>query len=141
MKRILLYLFAALVLLGAAGTGYLYLSSRQAKAEDGDAPQRPARTHAYDPGGVFITNLQDSRRFFKVSLVLEMETQKHTRELEQARHRVRDGILEVLSGYTEEEIRREDSRSRVRDDLREVLSDTLGFEGLLDIYFHEFVIQ
>lgn len=141
MKRIFIYLFAAVVLLGAAATVYLYISSRQAPAEDAKAPQRPARTHAYDPGGVFITNLQESRRFFKVALVLEMETQNQAQELERERHRVRDSILQVLSGYSEEEIRSPDSRSRVRDDLRQMLTQDMGFEGLLDIYFQEFVIQ
>lgn len=140
MKRILIYLFAAAVLLGAAVTGYLYLSSRQAP-KDNDAPQRPARTHAYDPGGVFITNLQDSRRFFKVALVLEMEAQNQAKELERERHRVRDSILEVLSGYSEAEIRELNSRSRVREDLRHMLTEEMGFEGLVYIYFHEFVIQ
>jgi len=96
---------------------------------------------SYDPNGDFITNIKDSKRLLKVSIVIEMEDKKKIEYMTSNNYKIRDVIIEVLSRLSEEDIRKDHARVDLKGDLREEICSKLSLDGIVDIYFNEFVTQ
>ncbi len=147
MKKFI-WIFLIVLLLLAAGVILLlwnpFMGSTPVDAEDAEDAEeavRPKNVVSYDPGGTFITNLKDSRRFLKVSLIIELENKKQVSSMTKENYRIRDTISYILSSYTEDEVREEGIREHLKLEIRENLEEKIDIKGIVDIFFNEFIIQ
>ena len=132
MKKIIIIIIA--VLLVAAGTVYfLFLK-----------PAPEPETSFYSPGESFVTNIKDSLRLLKTSVVLEVSTtelEEVTEYLKQNNHVLRDIIVFTLREKSEDELRSMEVQDGLREEIRKNISEKMGIDYLQKVYFNDFVIQ
>jgi flagellar FliL protein len=100
-----------------------------------------ADTVSYSPGDAFITNLKGSKQLLKAAIVIEMDSNKEIAYMTKHNYKIRDLIIENLSGLTAEDMMKNDIRDTLKTRIRKNLEDTLAVKGIIEIYFDEFVTQ
>lgn len=106
----------------------------------------------YSPGDYFVTNLLDSSRFFKTTVVLVVEEDKKFLEkLTKENAQIRDSIIFILRSLSEEDVSGPGSEQTLRqliiDELNECLMDPEEYanpnarDKIVDVYFNDFVLQ
>ena len=132
MKKIIIIIIAVLVV--AAGVAYfLFLK-----------PAPEPETSFYSTGENFVTNIKDSLRLLKTSVVLEIsttDTETVTEYLTENNHVLRDIIVFALREKTEDELRSLGIEEQLREEIRKSISEKMGIDYLQKVYFNDFVIQ
>jgi flagellar FliL protein len=136
-KTMAIILAIALLGLGALG-GSLYM--KMTGSNDADSGKM-ADTVSYSPGDAFITNLKGSKQLLKAAIVIEMDSNKEIAYMTKHNYKIRDLIIENLSGLTAEDMMKNDIRDTLKTRIRKNLEDTLAVKGIVEIYFDEFVTQ
>lgn len=98
----------------------------------------------YPPGESFVTNIRDSQRLLKVTVVLEVlstDTEELLLHLKDNNHIIRDVIVFTLREKTEDELRAMGVEDELREEIKSNLVDQMGMEELQKVYFNDFVIQ
>jgi flagellar FliL protein len=132
MKKILIIVIAALIVAGAA----VYLLFLM--------PPPAAETVYYVPGDYFVTNIADSTRLLKTTIVLELSTTDPDgvkAYLTENNHILRDIIVFTLRSKTEEELRSNEIEKTLRDEIVNNLESKMGLDYIVTIYFNDYVIQ
>ncbi len=132
MKKILIIVIVAVILAGAA----VYLLFLM--------PPPAAETVYYVPGDYFVTNIADSTRLLKTTIVLELKTaeaDKVKEYLTENNHIIRDIIVFALRSKTEDELRSNEIEKTLRDELVNSLESKMGLDYIETIYFNDYVIQ
>lgn len=132
MKKILIIVIVVMILTGVAG--YLLFLM----------PPPAAETIYYVPGDYFVTNITDSTRLLKTTIVLELSTaeaDKVTEYLTENNHILRDIIVFTLRSKTEDELRSNGIEETLRTELVNNLESKMGLDYIVTIYFNDYVIQ
>ena len=132
MKKILIIVIVVMILTGVAG--YLLFLM----------PPPAAETIYYVPGDYFVTNIADSTRLLKTTIVLELSTaeaDKVTEYLTENNHILRDIIVFTLRSKTEDELRSNGIEETLRTELVNNLESKMGLDYIVTIYFNDYVIQ
>lgn len=95
----------------------------------------------YSPGEYFVTNVKDSNRLLKTSVVLELDSKKMREELSEKNTLIRDTIIFILRELNEEEVRAPDVQDKLRERLKNALNEQLGTEHVIGILFNDFVMH
>jgi flagellar basal body-associated protein FliL len=131
-KKVIIIVVLVLVV-GAAAAYFLLFSG----------PKEP-QTSYYTPGDYFVTNIKDSTRLVKVTLVLGISTPEPTKaqeELTEVNHVIRDIIVFTLRDKTENELRSDSIKDTLNTELVKKLNEGLDVDFITTIYFNDFVIQ
>lgn len=132
MKKILIIIGVVLVVAGAAAY-FLFL-----------APPPEPETMYYVPGDYFVTNISDSTRLLKSTIVIEISTTdtKGVNEyLTENNHIIRDIIVFTLRSKPEAELRSNGIEDTLRTEIVENLKEKMGLDYITTIYFNDYVIQ
>ena len=132
MKKIIIIAAIALVVVAAA-VYFLFLQP----------PPKP-ETSYYTPGDYFVTNIKDSSRLLKATIILEVmstKTEEVTEYLTENNHIIRDNILATLRNKTEDQLREASSQDALRDEIIDNLNQQMEIDYLTTLYFNDFVIQ
>jgi flagellar basal body-associated protein FliL len=132
MKKILIIILAVVVVAGAA-VYFLFLTP----------PPKP-ETIFYVPGDYFVTNIADSTRLLKATIVMEISTtepDKVTDYLTENNHIVRDIIVFTLRSKTEGDLRSDGIEETLRTEIVKNLESKMGLDYITTIYFNDYVIQ
>lgn len=132
MKKIIIIIAVALVVAGAA----VYLLFLM--------PPPAPETFYYVPGDYFVTNIADSTRLLKTTIVLEISAPKPdevTAYLTENNHILRDVIVFTLRSKTEDELRSNDIEKTLRLEIVDNLESKMGLDYIETIYFNDYVIQ
>ena len=129
----------AIALLGVGVLGG-FLLMKWKGSENAD-PGRLEDTVSYSPGDPFITNLKGSKQLLKAAIVIEMDSKKEIAYMNKHNYKIRDLIISNLSGLTAEDMEKDDIREILKDRIRKSLEDGLSVNGIVEIYFNEFVTQ
>ena len=132
MKKILIIVGVVIVVAGAA-VYFLFL-----------APPPQPETMFYVPGDYFVTNISDSTRLLKATIVLEISTTDPTgvtKYLTENNHIIRDNIVFTLRSKTEEELRSQGIEEQLRTEIVNNLKSKMGLDYITTIYFNDYVIQ
>lgn len=136
MNKKVMIIILVLVL---AAAGVLYFTVFKGEDEE---PVRPEDNYySYVPGDYFITNVKDSSRLLKVTIVLQLDSNKLEEKLKKEQYIIRDNILFYLRSLREEDILSEDIEDNLRANLKPILNEALGFESIVNIYFNDFVMS
>jgi len=131
-KKVIIIVVIALVAVGAAA--YFLFLSGPGEPKDG----------FYTPGDYFVTNIKNSERLVKVTLVLGISTPdlvKAQKQLTEVNHVIRDIIVFSLREKTEDELRADSIKETLNKELVKKLNEWLGIDYITTIYFNDFVIQ
>ena len=132
MKKIIIIILVALAVAGAA-VYFLFL-----------APPPEPETSYYVPGDYFVTNIKDSTRLLKTTIVLELSTTDPdvaTKYLTEHNHILRDIIVFTLRSRNEDELRSDGIENDLRKEIVDSLKSQMGLDYIQTIYFNDYVIQ
>lgn len=133
MNKKVIIIIVLLLVVGGAAVYFLLLSG----------PSEP-KAGFYTPGDYFVTNIKDSTRLVKVTLVLGIsapDPAKAQEELTEVNHVIRDIIVFTLRDKTEEDLRSDSIKDVLNTELVKKLNEGLGVDFITTIYFNDFVIQ
>lgn len=132
------FIIIVLILVAAVGA-VLYFTVFNKEDEE---PVRPEDNYySFVPGDYFITNVKDSSRLLKVTVVLQLDSDKLEEKLKKEEYIIRDKILFYLRSLREEDILRDTIEEELRAALTPILNEALGFESIVNIYFNDFVMS
>ena len=91
----------------------------------------------------FIVNLlsDSGRRYLKVQINLELESEAQMEEMEQKVPLIRDIIIRVLSSKTFDEITTETGKARLKEEIKNDINPRLIDGQVRNVFFTDFVIQ
>lgn len=107
----------------------------------------PAAAEALGPVNIefkpFIVNLNDSggKRFLKLTMSIEAETEALATEINNKMPQFRDVILLLLSSLSYDDIATLDGKMRLRNQMLNRINTQLTAGKIRNIYFSEFVVQ
>lgn len=95
------------------------------------------------PLDTFVVNLADTsgKRYLRATMQLELAPEQTAESFEQRLPQIRDVILTILPTKTFADIRTVDGKTALRSEIMQRLNTLLNVEGVVNIYFTEFVIQ
>jgi len=156
-NMVLIIIVGLLVLLLAGGglAAYLLLGSDSTPAPQTQQPQANSGSSASArstnlisigpmyPMDAFIVNLlsESGSRYLKVSLDIELSTNKLAQEMDAKRSVVRDIIIRTLSSKTFEEVSTLKGKERLKDEIVARLNEVLADGHVRNIFFTDFVVQ
>lgn len=134
MNKKVLIIIIAVVLVGAAAAAFFLLQPKEVKQ------------FYISPGDAFVTNVLDSDRLIKTSVVL-LTNDDQTEFLGEHNSAVRDTILSVLRGTSETEYRDANLQTMLSDKIVAKLNEQFPPEEadelpkFAKVYFNDFVMQ
>lgn len=139
MKKAFIYILGSLLLFGLGAVLGMQISNSNSDVVRSEVSTK--KTISYEPGDDFITNLSNSKKLLKTSIVIEVNNKKEIAYMTKNNYKVRDIIVDVLSQVTEEEVLKADIRNELKKEIHEELKTRLGLNGIVDVYFNDFVTQ
>ncbi|MGI5877262.1 MAG: flagellar basal body-associated FliL family protein [Christensenellales bacterium] len=114
----------------------------QQQAEEGPSDgATPEPLICYSIEDPFITNMKDSKRYVKASIVLGLSREEDVETLKNYDYIVKDAIIRILRDITESEYANSRSQQILGDRICEELNGELQVAGIKKVYFKEFVIS
>lgn len=89
----------------------------------------------------FIVNLQNGRRYLKVSIHVEMSQATLSTELDSKRVAIRDTILSILSSKSLEEVSTAKGKEKLKEEIADRMNEFLVDGKVVNVFLTEFVIQ
>jgi len=130
---ILILLLVLTILLVAVGAAYYFLVIYDGSS----SAQKPIYKTTLD---TYTVNLADNnfRRYIRLTVTLEYDYEKLSKEIEEKKHRINDAVISYLTtkraaDMTDKEV--------VRQDLEGVINSILTSGQVTGLYFEEFIIQ
>ncbi|MDI3508951.1 MAG: flagellar protein FliL [Clostridiales bacterium] len=139
-NKSLLWITMIVILAAAAIVAYYMASSSDASGQN----IAENKTEIFMPtikDGSFVTNLKNSRRFLKVTMVIEVANSAILDEFTSKDYMVNDIIVSVLSSKTDEEAAEDGFQTKLKNEIISALNKRFGEGAAVNIYFNEFVIQ
>lgn len=133
-KKKIVIIAAALAVVIAAGSAIYFFVLRKSGPE---VPQ----LYDYAIEDAFVTNVKDSTKLFKATVILVVNQDKLDELLDANQYVVRDTVLFILRDLTEEDIRSSDIQDRLRVTIPEALNRALQIDNVVSVYFSDFVMQ
>ena len=133
------------VILGLGGFfGYTMFIKKDDEAQNNAKKQAVKATVIYSLKS-FIVNLMDKsgvgKRYLKLTMELEIESEKSRTMIDGMKPQVRDAILLMLSSQTIKEINSVEGKLALKQRIIESLNGIFGETIIHRIYFTEFVVQ
>jgi len=147
MKMKKIWIILAIVVLTAICTTLLLVlipKPEKVQGENTKEPEvsiEPVGTYSYDIDSAFVTNMKDSTRFVRASISLVLNSEEDISILENNIYIVRDRIIAILRGTTEEEYLDNTSQEDLRYKIKEELGLCLDIGSIEEVYFTELVVQ
>ncbi|MEL7608592.1 MAG: flagellar basal body-associated FliL family protein [Bacillota bacterium] len=135
MKKIIIILLAVLLI----GAGVVIFILMQPEKEP-----EVFKSH-YETGDYFITNVKESEKLLKTTIVLEVDKAAEDEEfyafLEENNHVIRNNIISILREKNEKELRTDDSMRALATEISKSINETLGIDNVKTVFFTEYVLQ
>lgn len=138
-KKIIIIAAAAALLLAAGAAVYFFFFRNGEESEKGR--EKPEEYYEYAIKNSFVTNVKESSKLFKTTIVLVADEEGLDEFFEAKQSTVRDVILFMLRELTEEDIESADIQESLRVSIPAALNEALGVENITSIYFTDFVMQ
>lgn len=104
------------------------------------SPEEPKISY-YSPGDFFVTNIKDSTRLLKTTIVIELTKENEDEYLTKNNHVIRDVVVFTLREKTEEELRSTGFQDELRSEIVSMLTEKMEIDCIQTIYFNDYVIQ
>jgi flagellar basal body-associated protein FliL len=134
MKKTPLIIIILVIALGV-GAYFLFFNKKDAEEE------QEVILYNYAIKDAFITNVKDSNKLFKTSVILVVNEKDMDAFLEENLYTIRDTILFILRNLTEDEITSTDVQDTLRQDIAKALNTALDTGSIVSVKFGDFVMQ
>lgn len=135
MPKKLMIIIGAVLLIGGAVAVYFFVLRGSNQEEE------PVVVYNYAIENAFVTNVKDSTKLFKTTVILVVNEEGMEETLDANIYIIRDTILFIMRNLTEEDISSSDIRDRLRNSIPAALNDALQIENVISVYFSDFVMQ
>ncbi len=133
-KKVLIIIIAV-VLLAAIGGGAYFLFLR------GDDAPPPEVVAYYPQSDSFITNVNESSKLLKTTIVLVANTEELQPVLDANQFVIRNEILFILRGLTETDVKDTEVEAKLGNAIVTRLNEVLEIENIKSVLFTDFVMQ
>ena len=113
----------------------------QQQTEELSVDATPAPLISYGIEEPFITNMKDSKRYVKASIVLGLSQEEDVETLTTYDYILKDAVIRILRDITETEYANSRCQQTLGDRIREELNRELQIASIQKVYFKEFVIS
>ena len=150
-SKLMLYVVLGIVVLLLAGGGFYayttFLNPPKPQVTEDTTVMKPEQLTntvgemlALEP---FVVNLSDpqAKRYLKVSISLELESQEAVDRATKMVPKLRDMVIILLTSLTFEEVMTPEGKVQIRDELLERFNQILRPDRVRNIYFTDFVVQ
>ena len=141
--KILILAFIGLLLAGGGLVAYILLTDEPPVGKEAQASQ-PAQKHAVTmPLEPFLVNLGDkeSRRYLKLKVELEVDSEGTAKELEKSLPRIRDALILLLSSKTYLDLSTYEGKQQLKQEIKTRITALPGGSKVSEVFFTEFVAQ
>jgi flagellar FliL protein len=106
-------------------------------------PEPPIVYAYYSTGEAIVTNVKDTNRLFKTSvvLVLNSDDDKLNEDLVNRNAVIRDALIFILREMSEDEILQVGSKDEIRQAMITSLNTRLAIDNVVGILFNDYVMQ
>jgi flagellar FliL protein len=142
--KILLLLLLFFVLAGGGGLAYIVFVDDAPPPAPGAKKAKPTEApKALMPLEPFLVNLADkeTRRYLKLKLELEVDSEKSIKELEKSLPRLRDALILLFSSKNYAEIASAEGKQQLKAEVLKRLAPLPGGNKISGAYFTEFIAQ
>jgi flagellar basal body-associated protein FliL len=130
MKKLAI-IIALFVVIGGAALYFFMFSGEQ---------EKPEVRVAYSPGEYFTTNVKESSRLLKTTVVLIVNEEGLEEMLKKENARIRDTIVFILRDLKEEDIKGTGTKDELRERIIAELNERLGIDNFVEVLFNDFVM-
>jgi flagellar protein FliL len=141
--KILIMGFLGLLFIGGGLVAYVLVTDEPPVGQEAQAGQVPLDhrvTMALDP---FLVNLADreSRRYLKLKVELEVDSEGSQEELKKFLPHIRDGLILLLSSKTYLDLATVEGKQQLKEEIKKRVSALPGGKKVSNVFFTEFVAQ
>lgn len=150
-SNLLLMVMMLVNMLGVAGVLVYMLLFQKSEAPAAAAAPPPVPAEVMPEGrfgplvelNPIVANLadEDSTRYAKVTLNLEVANEEQAAEVEEMLVPIRDRMVLHLSGITASGTKGEEQKTVIKERLKEIANEVVGSNLIRNVYFGEFVVQ
>ncbi len=142
-KKILILALVGLLLIGGGLVAYILMSDDPPVNKEAQASQTPPKnavTMSLEP---FLVNLADreSRRYLKLKVELEVDSEGNAKELEKSVPRIRDALILLLSSKTYLDLSTYEGKQQLKQEILKRVTALPGGSKVSEVFFTEFVAQ
>ncbi|MGI5907492.1 MAG: flagellar basal body-associated FliL family protein [Christensenellales bacterium] len=136
MSKLVKIIITVVLVLVAGVAAYIFLLNPQQPAE-----AQEKQMYSYEPGDYFVTNIKDSTRLLKTTIVLAVDDPNKTEYMDEHKQIIRDIIISTLREKTEDELRSMDIQDKLRVEIVNNIRAKLDMNYLVTLYFNDLVLQ
>jgi flagellar FliL protein len=141
--KILIMGFLGLLLIGGGLVAYVLMTDEPPVGKEAQAGQIPLDHRVNMPLDPFLVNLADkeSRRYLKLKVEFEVDSEESQKELEKFLPHIRDGLILLLSSKTYLDLSTMEGKQQLKEEIKKRVSNLPGGKKVSNVFFTEFVAQ
>ena len=91
--------------------------------------------------GELYSNMKDSRRILKINIDIEISDKEVTPKLEKKKSEIINNILEILRSKEINVVDGTEGQQALRKEILNSIKKIVPSDGIMDVYFVEFIVQ
>jgi flagellar FliL protein len=140
-KPLMLYAVVGVVVVAFGAGGFVLAPRLLGGAHSEAKSDENLPTKATVPMGSVVVNLAETKNYVKVGLELGVADVKEVKEVGEAKARVLDLLITMLSTTPADTLSSGEGRIELKEELLTKIREELGLHKVSRVYFTEFVIQ
>ena len=142
-KKILILALVGLLFVGGGLVAYILMSDDPPVGKEAQASQTTPKNSVTMPLEPFLVNLADreSRRYLKLKVELEVDSEGTAKELEKSLPRIRDALILLLSSKTYLDLSTYEGKQQLKQEIKKRVTALPGGSKVSEVFFTEFVAQ
>jgi len=143
VKKVLVMGFLGLLLTGGGLVAYVLMTDEPPVGKEAQAGQGSLHNHVTMSLDPFLVNLADkeSRRYLKLKVELEINSEGTKEELQQFLPHIRDSLILLLSSKTYLDISSLEGKQQLKNEIKQRVAAIPGGKKVSNVLFTEFVAQ
>jgi flagellar protein FliL len=143
VKKILIMGFLGLVLIGGGLVAFILMTDEPPVDNEALAGQVSLHNRVTMPLEPFLVNLADkeSRRYLKLKVELEVDSEPTAKELEKFMPNIRDALILLLSSKTYLDISSFEGKQQLKKEIKQRVAALPSGKKVSSVFFTEFVAQ
>ncbi|MBF8983087.1 flagellar basal body-associated FliL family protein [Lutibacter sp. B2] len=135
-KKIIIFSIIGFLVTGILLGGIFYFTTSK---NSNDKPKE-VETTLYSLGELY-SNIKDNRRILKINIDIEISDEDVTPKLEKKKSEIINNILEILRSKEIAVLDGTEGQQALRKEIVSSIKKTVPSDGIMDVYFVEFIIQ
>ena len=143
LKKILILAVFGILLAGGGLAAYVLVVDEPPTWNKAQASHTDPKDRVIMPLEPFLVNLADkeSRRYLKLKVDLEVDSEETVKELEKVLPRIRDALILLLSSKTYLDLSTMEGKQRLKKEIKRRVSALPDGKKVSDVFFTQFVAQ